>query len=86
MVHRTRDYIIIQSNRLNKDKMEELWKLVQDKERIIESQRDEIDRLKAEVYQLRDEKEELMKKMTNLHFTKTNRERRIILWDLIYQE
>jgi hypothetical protein len=29
--------------------MEELWKLVQDKERIIESQRDEIDRLKAEV-------------------------------------
>lgn len=66
MVHRTRDYIIIQSNRLNKDKMEELWKLVQDKERIIESQRDEIDRLKAEVFQLRDEKEELMKKMTNL--------------------
>lgn len=46
--------------------MEELWKLVQDKERIIESQRDEIDGLKAEVYQLRDEKEELMKKMTNL--------------------
>lgn len=66
MVHRTRDYIIIQSNILNKDKMEELWKLVQDKERIIESQRDEIDRLKAEVFQLRDEKEELMKKMTNL--------------------
>ena len=66
MVHRTRDYLIIQSNRLNKDKMEELWKLVQDKERIIESQRDEIDRLKAEVFQLRDEKEELMKKMTNL--------------------
>ena len=66
MVHRTRDYIIIQSNKLNKDKMEELWKLVQDKERIIESQRDEIDRLKAEVFQLRDEKEELMKKMTNL--------------------
>lgn len=46
--------------------MEELWKLVQDKERIIESQRDEIDRLKAEVYQLRDDKKELMKKMTNL--------------------
>lgn len=66
MVHRTRDYIIIQSNRLNKDKMEELWKLVQDKERTIESQRDEIDRLKAEVFQLRDEKEELMKKMANL--------------------
>jgi ElaB/YqjD/DUF883 family membrane-anchored ribosome-binding protein len=46
--------------------MEELWKLVQDKERTIESQRDEIDRLKAEVFQLRDEKEELMKKMANL--------------------
>ena len=43
---------IIRPNKI-KDTMEELWKLVQDKERIIESQRDEIDRLKAEVRQLR---------------------------------
>ncbi|VDI79398.1 IQ motif and SEC7 domain-containing protein [Mytilus galloprovincialis] len=46
--------------------MEELWKLVQNKERIIESQRDEIERLKAAVFHLKQENKELKEKVTSL--------------------
>lgn len=59
-------YCEIQSQCFKKDNMEELWKLVQDKERIIDSQRDQIDRLKAEIIRLRKENTELQKQVTVL--------------------
>lgn len=66
MVYTIGEFTIIQSKIINKDKMEELWKLVQNKERIIESQRDEIERLKAAVFHLKQENKELEEKVTSL--------------------
>lgn len=66
MVYTIGEFTIIQSKIINKDKMEELWKLVQNKERIIESQRDEIERLKAAVFHLKQENKELKEKVTSL--------------------
>ena len=64
MIETIGKYCVIQSQCLNTDTMEELWKLVEDIERIIESQRDQIDRLKAEVLRLRKENSDLQKQMT----------------------
>lgn len=66
MVYTIGEFTIIQSKIIKKDKMEELWKLVQNKERIIESQRDEIERLKAAVFHLKQENKELKEKVTSL--------------------
>lgn len=66
MVYTIGEFTIIQSKIINKDKMEELWKLVQNKERIIESQRDEIERLKAAMFHLKQENKELKEKVTSL--------------------
>lgn len=66
MVYTIGEFTIIHSKVINKDKMEELWKLVQNKERIIESQRDEIERLKAAMFHLKQENKELKEKVTSL--------------------